>query len=149
MAMTDTQVAQWLAEYDAGLEADVERAERGWSAPPVEPQPSLALTGGTLVPVPCNGEAPEPWPGEAGPKLVAGPGQSVPRSRRLRAYRRSPCSLNRIWTGPRTTRARGASMVSGRAGLTELRGELRQWALSYAQCATKRAISGLVAKGHH
>ena len=63
MAMTDTQVAQWLAEYDAGLEADVARAERRWCAPPVESQAPLPLTGAPLVLVPGRGDALEPMPG--------------------------------------------------------------------------------------
>ena len=96
--MKGEELTQWFADYDAAFDADVERAERRWRAPPVEPQSSLPLTGGTLVPVPCNGDAPQPLPGARDRNWWA----DLLRRTAVRGRERIVLHAlhGRIWTGP-------------------------------------------------
>ena len=134
-------VAQWLADYDAAFEADVSHAERGWSGPPREPQPSLPLTGGTLVLLPSRGDAPEPWPGSRDRNWYRDLGRRTAVGGRERIA--LDALLDRIWTGedcPRENRRNG----QWTGWLDELRGDCGM-SMSYA--TMKRAIAGLISRG--
>ena len=141
MAISDSDLTRWYADYDASFEADVERAERRWSAPPVEPQPSLPLTGAPLVLVPGRGVAPEPLPGERDRNWWRDLGRRTAVRGRERIV--LDVLLDRIWTGPDNARE---GRFNGRwtGWIDEIRADCGM-SMSYA--TTKRAISGLVAKG--
>ena len=103
MAFSDPDNSRWYADLDAANEAAnraaVVCAERGFPPrPAVEPQPSLPLTGGTLVPVPCNGDAPAPLPGVRDRNWWA----ALLRRTAVRARERIVLHAlhGRIWTGP-------------------------------------------------
>ena len=141
MAITDLEVSDWLAEYDAGLEADVARAERRWCAPPVEPQSPFPLTGGTLVLVPGRGDALEPMPGERDRNWWGG------LYRRTAVKGRERIVLGalhgRIWTGqdcPREGRFNGQWTGWQREIKADCGDAMRLLTI-------KRAVVGLVSKG--
>ena len=132
-------VAQWLAEYDAGLEADVARAERRWCAPPVEPQSPLPLTGAPLVLVP-GGEAPEPLPGVRDRNWWRDLGRRTAVKGRERIV--LGALLNRIWTGennPREGRVNGQWCGFQREIQTDIADALGVRSIKYA-------IVGLIGK---
>ena len=138
--MKGEDLTQWIADYDAAFEADVARAERRWRGPPAEPQPSLPLTGGTLVPVPGRGVAPEPWPGKRDRNWW----RDLAERTKVGGCERTVLMVlvNRLWTGendPRLGRENGRW-----AGfLTEIQAKCGG-ALSYR--SAKRGVAGLTAK---
>ena len=132
---------EWYADYDEAFEADVARAERRWCAPPREPQPPLPLTGGTLVPVPSRGEAPEPWPGERNRNWFRDLGRRTAVGGRERIA--LDALLDRVWTKPDDPR-QGRFNGVWTGWIDELRGDCGM-SMSYA--TMKRAIAGLIAKG--
>ena len=141
MAMTDREVTQWIAEYDAGLAADVERAERRFPRPPVEPQRSLSLTGATLVSVPGRGDAPEPMPGERDRNWW----RDLAERTTVGGCERTVLMVlaNRIWTGPDSPRD-GRENGRWTGFLTEIQAKCGG-ALSYR--SAQRGVSRLVSKG--
>ena len=141
MAISDSDLTDWYAEYDEAFLADVERVERRWRAPPVEPQPSLPLTGGTLVPVPCNGDAPQPLPGERDRNWFRDLGRRTAVGGRERIA--LDALLDRVWTKPDDPR-QGRFNGVWTGWIDELRGDCGM-SMSYA--TMKRAIAGLIAKG--
>ena len=139
--MKGEELTQWYAEYDAGLEADVALAERGWSAPPRGPQPSLALTGATLVPVPCNGDAPAPLPGVRSRNWWRDLAERTTVGGCERAV--LMVLVNRIWTGENDPRL-GRENGRWTGFLTEIQARCGG-ALSYR--SAQRGIAGLMSKG--
>ena len=141
MAISDREVTQWIAEYDAGLEADVERAERQWRAPPVEPQSPLPLTGAPLVAVPGRGGAPEPMPGERNRNWW----RDLAERTTVGGCERAALMVlvNRIWTGPDNARE-GRENGRWTGFLTEIQAKCGG-ALSYR--SAKRGVAGLMSRG--
>ena len=140
MAISDSDLTRWYADYDASFEADVERAERRWGAPPVEPQPSLPLTGAPLVLVPGRGVAPEPMPGERDRNWW----RDLGRRTAVRGRERSVLAAihGRIWTGPDNA---GKGRFGGQ--WTGFQSEIRTDCGGAMSLRTiKRAVVGLVDK---
>ena len=112
--MTFDDAMDWWREHDeakasAGdFEADVAHAESRFGSPPLDPQPPLPLTGGTLVSVPGHGDVPEPWPGERDRNWWRDLGRRTHVKGRERVV--LDALLDRIWTGkniPREGRFNG------------------------------------------
>ena len=154
MAMTDREVTQWLSEYDAGLEADVERAERAISQanPPKKGgrgktrDAESHVSGDVLRQIRAAHTddgltAPEPWPGERDRNWFRDLGRRTAVGGRERIL--LDALLNRVWTKPDDPH-KGRFNGQWTGWIDELRGDCGM-SMSYA--TMKRAIAGLIAKG--